>query len=284
VGKSVLVEELGRLLKSSSPTSSSVIPSIPAAVLAAAPHLANLSSSIAGDSHLEETWKLRRAFSFEKAIDSILEMVQVQSLKDPLPRSIWRSIIQDQYVDFEKLYASMDLGSKKPVRGEAEWIRLFEAWKSGVVLLYPHRATELGSYREVVVDLFRAAPYQPGVAILFDVDVRNRYARNPFHMDDRNHVQVPLLTQMFRLGTKRDTQVDFVTPSSKRPAIPCQNWSLGFCDDPCVNNRKHGICCECGGKHKALDRESCLSDLQARRRKGTSTSDSDIRGSSSTRN
>lgn len=307
-GRQFSAEEVAQLLgRSSDSFTSSVIPSIPASVLAVAPHLNSLSSNLAEDSHLQETWKLRQVFSFEKAIDPILNIVQVQPLTDPLPRSIWRNIIQDQYVDFEKLYASMDLSyshqddardfgggysivkkdllsAKKSVRGEAEWIRIFEAWKSGVILLYPHRASELGSYRQMVVDLFRAAPLQPSVAISFDVEARSRYSRNPFHMDDRNRLQIPLLTQMFRPSSaKRDPQSDFFMPTAKRPAIPCQNWSLGFCNDPCINNRKHGICCECGGKHKAQDREACLVDLQARRRKGSSQSGSEIGGSSSTR-
>ena len=73
--------------------------------------------------------------------------MQQQPMPDPLPRSIWKDIILDRYVDFEKLFASMDRGydhddepkdfgsgyssikkehfhAKKPVQTEADWTRV----------------------------------------------------------------------------------------------------------------------------------------------------------------
>jgi hypothetical protein len=173
--------------------------SIPASVLAAAPHLTSLSEHALNDSHLQSTWKLRQAYASEKAVDPLINLMQLQPLVDPILRTIWRNIIQDQFVNFEKLYASMDRGyshqddakdfaggyalvrkdqysAKKPIKHEAEWIRVFTAWKSGVVLLFPHRQQELQSYCEMVIDLFRAAPFEPSVAIQFDVEAQDRYA------------------------------------------------------------------------------------------------------------
>ncbi|KAJ7262646.1 hypothetical protein B0H12DRAFT_1069112 [Mycena haematopus] len=89
-----------QLSQSASPTS------ISAAALSAAPHLAQLSAGVNTDPHLEQTWKLRRAFGSDKTIDPIIDVMQLQDLVDPLPRTIWRSIIQDHYVDFEKLFAA----------------------------------------------------------------------------------------------------------------------------------------------------------------------------------
>ena len=96
---------------------------------------------------------------------------------DPIPHSIWHTIIQDMYINFEKLYATMNctcshqdeskdfvggfalvrkdvLLSRKMVRTEGEWIRLFEAWRSAVVDLFPHRSSELERYRAMVIKLF----------------------------------------------------------------------------------------------------------------------------------
>jgi len=107
--------------------------------------------------HLDETWKLRQLFTAEK-VDAIVDLMQQQQLDEPIPRSIWRDIIQDRFVNFEKLYASMDLGydhqdelkdflggyaivkkdqasAKRSVQTEAEWIRVFGAWMAGVTLL-----------------------------------------------------------------------------------------------------------------------------------------------------
>ena len=277
--------------------------SIPASVFAAAPHLSSLSEHALNDSHLQTMWKLRQAYASEKAIDPLIDLMQLQPLVDPIPRTIWHNIIQDQYVNFEKLYASMDRGyshqdeakdfaggyalvrkdqysAKKPIKHEAEWIRVFAAWKSGVILLFPHRQQELQSYCEMVIDLFRAAPLNPSVAIQFDIEARDHYARNPYRMDDRGRLHLPLLAQMFQKCEMADHSHD--TPA-KRATVPFQNWNRGICFDPCVNRRKHGICCECGGKHQAREKEPCHSSLEARSGKGYSSRHSEGGSSSSGR-
>ncbi|KAJ7686230.1 hypothetical protein B0H17DRAFT_1137087 [Mycena rosella] len=95
-----LAQFLG-LQSSSSPTS------IPAATLSAAPHLAELTAGVRADLHMEQIWKLRRAYGSDKALDRIVDLMQLQDLVDPLPRSIWKSIIQDLYVDFEKVFSAL---------------------------------------------------------------------------------------------------------------------------------------------------------------------------------
>lgn len=269
---------------------------LPSGVLSAAPFLAHLSSSLA-DPHLEATRKLRTAFGAEKAVDAIVDLVQLQPLTDPIPRSIWRKIIQDQYVDFEKLFASMDahynhddepkelpggyalvkkdqLSARRVVHSEADWIRIFSAWESGVIMVYPHRVSELQVYRRAVMDLFRAAPSTPQVAIRFDVDVRDRYSKSFFRLDDRGQLNIPLMAQMFRPNSSSATSTKRSAPSgstpapSKRVTIPCENWNLGNCEEPCENRRKHGICSECGGQHKEREQEKCYTLLQARRAGG----------------
>ncbi|KAF8799124.1 hypothetical protein BYT27DRAFT_7217987 [Phlegmacium glaucopus] len=131
------------VLKALVPSSSSNS-SIPPSVLAIAPHLATLSHS-------------------EKAIDPIIDLMQCQHLPDPIPRSIWRKIIQDEFVDFERLYGSTDrnyshqddqkefaggfvltkkeqMSAKKAVGLEAEWSRTcykFPFWYSFSVVQTP---------------------------------------------------------------------------------------------------------------------------------------------------
>ncbi|KAJ7694418.1 hypothetical protein B0H17DRAFT_931845, partial [Mycena rosella] len=281
------------LSNSSSPTS------IPAATLLAAPHLARLTAGINADPHMEETWKLRKAYGSDKALDPIVDVMQLQDLVDPLPRSIWKCIIQDHYVDFEKVFAAMDSGydhhddpkefaggfslvkkdaasAKRTIRSESDWLRVFAAWRVGVSLLYPHRNAELSGYLKLVTDLFRAAPSEPLVAIRFDVEAREKYAKSPFHMDDRSYLNTALLSQMFRHPpasgsvSKRATPSGPAPGSSKRAAVPCQNWNLGFCTEPCSNRRMHGSCSECGKPHRAKDVDKCHTALTTRRRKGSS--------------
>jgi len=158
--------------------------------------------------------------------------------------------------------------SKKTIRSESEWAHMFAAWEAGVLLLYPHRHVELQKYHLHVINLFQATPQTSSVAIHFDIEACHCYAQSPYHLDDKYMLQVPLLVQLFRglaSSHKHDSDLTSASPS-KRAMIPCQNWSFGFCDDPCTNHREHGVCSECGGQHKAKDNDGCLIKLQDRRR------------------
>lgn len=142
---------------------------IPSSILAAAPHLGKLVAQVKSDPHLDETQRLWNAFNkMEQAQDVLVNNLQVFTLAEPLPWSIWKKIVQDDFVDFEKLYASMEKGydhknepkmlvegfaivkkdqamERCPVHTEAEWIHVFSAWEAGVGLLFPHHVTELQS-------------------------------------------------------------------------------------------------------------------------------------------
>ncbi|KIL55012.1 hypothetical protein M378DRAFT_1046751, partial [Amanita muscaria Koide BX008] len=281
----VLPESLAELFEA--PSSSL---SIPASVLAAAPHLAKLSANIKADAHLEETQRLRSLYTPDKVQDAIVANAQLARTSDPIPRSIWRQITLDQFVDFEKLFASMDKGyehlddikdfgagfalvkkeqshKKRPIRDESEWLRVFSAWCSAVGHLYPHRIQELEMYLEIVTDVFRAAPGEPLRAIQFDLEARDRYSKRPFRMDDRSQLNLPLLAQLFQAANSRPSlrgtkRIDHVasTPATKRADTPCRKWSFGTCPtDPCPNKRKHGICFVCGEPHRAKDNPACAS-------------------------
>ncbi|KAF7372407.1 hypothetical protein MVEN_00101800 [Mycena venus] len=213
------------------------------------------------------------------------------------PRSIWRGIIQDQYVDFEKLFAALGPEydhrddpkeftggfalvhkehalAKRPLKTEVDFLRVFAAWRTSVCLLYPHREAELSGYLKMVTDLFRAVAHDPMVAIRFDVQAWDRYAKSPYHMDDRGQHNISLLAQMFRPQTssggalKRPLAAGQTSGPSKRATVPCYNWNLGFCEDPCTNRRMHGTCSKRGKSHRAKDHEKCFSTLQAQRSKG----------------
>jgi hypothetical protein len=215
-------------------------------LLSAAPHLAELRNT-AENSHLHETWRLRRAFIGEKSLDGIVDLMQQQYLEDPIPRSLWRDIIRDRFVDFEKLYASMDVGydhrdeptdfvddyaivkkdeaiAKRAVETESDWSRVFRAWMDGVCLLYPHRLSELRDYRKIVMDLFRALPGQPDVAIRFDFHARDSYAKHPFRMDDRAQLNIPLLSQLLLVpDSSEQSGSDNASSSSSSSSIPFES-------------------------------------------------------------
>ena len=130
----------------------------PSSVLEAAPHLKELLNHIFEDLHLEQTWWLKCAY--EKSIDSVIDGMWGQNIAQLLPRSFWRIIIEDCYVDFEKLFAGMDPSydpddvpkdfgedftlikkehslARHPVLTEFEWIWIYAAWKDGVAIFFP---------------------------------------------------------------------------------------------------------------------------------------------------
>jgi hypothetical protein len=270
--------------------------SIPASVLAKAPHLSQLSNTSNSDGYLESTQDLLAVYSPQASQDILVAKAPFAPVSEPLPRTIWRKILLDQFIDFEKLFASMDKGydhhddpkdfgggyalvkkeqafTKRPLRSESDWIRVFDAWSAGVIFFFCHREDELRRYRSIVMDVFRAAPSNPLVAIQFDVEVRDKYAKKPFRLDDRDQLNLPLLAQMFRAPSSATSSrpSKHVMPASssgsptKRSDVPCRNWSFGSCTtDPCPNRRKHGICCICGAGHRAKDNERCFSILQTR--------------------
>lgn len=252
--------------------------SIPQSVLDVAPHLARLQSNVIADPHIGETWKLRREYAKGRIVEALINLGQFQPLKDPISRAIWKLVILDHYVDFEKLYATLDrrfdhqgeVMANHPVRSESDWTRVFDAWMAAVLVFYPHRSGELASYRAKILDFFHSIPSGAVIAIHFDRDVRNRYARNPFRMDDQKALYVPFLAQVFRVssfsaaGTKRASSSQ--SQPRKRSSTICQNWNMGFCNsDTCPSNRRHNICCECYGGHRARDSNECFAKLKQRR-------------------
>ena len=285
-----MLELFGQEASSSSTTLSK-------SVLAVAPHLADDEDSIFGDPHLSETRKCKVAYAGQKPFEYLIVKAQGRKMPEPIANSIWKLIILDKYVDFEKLYATLDpdynpndeakdlgdafslleknsVNSKRSVLTEAEWMRLYDVWVCGVLYFYPHRRSELSSYRELIVSMFRATS-SALPAIRYDRESRERYSRQPYHLDSSKDVlPLPLLSQLLSQvaapassssGGKRRSSNSQEGPRKRSETI-CRNWNLGSCEvDPCRYSRRHNECCECGGSHRAKDRPDCLAALNHRR-------------------
>lgn len=223
--------------------------SIPQSVLVLAPHLAEMQGQVLEDLHISKTWGLHHEYAKEKVVDSLIDLAQTHPLKDPISRAVWKLVILDCFVDFDKLYATFDkeynhndepkdfvggfslikkdyATAKRLVRTEADWIRTYDAWMVAVLLFYPHQHNELSKYRVRILDLCRSIQNGASIAIRFNADMQDRYAKNPFHMDDNNEHQVPFLAQLIgspssSAGTKHSASSQF-TPR-KRPSAICQN-------------------------------------------------------------
>lgn len=283
-----MLELLGQVTLPSSTLSKSV--------LAVAPHLAEDDDSIFKDPFLSETQKCKIAYASQKPFESLIIKAQGRKVQEPIANSIWKLIILDKYVDFEKLYATLDpdynpndeakdlnekfslleknsIGSKRSVLTEAEWMRLFDIWAGATLHFYAHRKAELTSYRELIINMFRAT-VSPYPAIKYDRDSRERYSRQPYRLDSSKDVlPLPLLSQLLSFNQGSSPSASGKRRSSdsqegrrKRSETVCQNWNLGACEgDTCHYGRRHNVCSECGEPHQAKDRANCYAALNRRR-------------------
>jgi hypothetical protein len=264
------------------------------ALRAGAPHLERLLEVDEGP-YLKETYRLRRLFEPERDRDEVVELLQRHKVEEPLPKAIWRDIVQDKMVPFDKINGAFDRGydfteapkdvgggysliktetipGRKAVRTEAEWLRCYDAWSEAVLLVYPHRRKELAEFCRIVCGMFHQVPEDPALAMQFDTEVRERYAKKVFRIDSRADHNTSFLSQLVAAArsagafNKRGGVGEL--PTAKRGKIICENWNLGKCEDlPCRSRRWHGDCSECGERHRALDIRGCVTKLRARRQK-----------------
>ena len=119
-------------------------------------------------------------------------------------------------------------------------MRLYDVWVDSDALLhfYPRRKIELTSYRELIINKFRATS-SPFLAIMYDRDSLERYARQLYCLDSSKDVlPFPLLSQLLSHATDASTSPcpsESESPPStskkrKRSETICQNWNLGICD------------------------------------------------------
>lgn len=271
------------------------------AVLTGAPHLASLGAPT-GDPILDETTRLKDLFSNEKAVDGIVAKLRSQPSHDAVPQSICKDIVNDKYVDFAKLHASLEpsynhdddikdlavgedtysvvkkdnVSRSKPVLSESHWTRLFDAWESAVVLVYPHRKEELSCYRRFIIELFQSMPNDPSMGIRVDQNVRFDYSKNPFRMDNENrfnrialrHIRSTASSSSPSSGPSKRSSSSSIQRPQKRNTTICDNWNSNRCSsDPCDHQRIHGRCSECDQGHRAFDNAGCKASFEAR--KGT---------------
>jgi hypothetical protein len=263
--------------------------SLSKAVLAVAPHLADDDNTIFEDPYLKETHKRKIAYTSQKPFENLVIRAQGRKMREPVANSIWRLIILDKYVDFEKLFVTLDPGynphdeakelnerftlleknsirSKRSVLTESEWMRLYDIWVEAVLHFYPHRSVELSSYRELIVNMFRAT-ISPLPGIQYDRDSRERYSRQPYRLDSSKDVlPFPLLSQLLSrvtpssssYGSKKRPGSSLEGPQKRSETI-CHNWNIGTCEgDTCRFGRRHNECSECGGPHRAKDSSDCF--------------------------
>ncbi|KAG6852807.1 hypothetical protein C0991_009026 [Blastosporella zonata] len=176
---------------------------IPDFVIAGAPHLIHWESLPLQDPFIEKTNDLKRLYSSERALDSLLDFARGEAVLDPVSRGIWKLIILDQFVDFSKLYATFEstydqndnpkefgfdfmlikkdqVHQKRPVLDQSDWLQCYDAWAEGVVIFYPHCERELRTYRHEVIEIFQRGSHSIPIAIAFDIEIRSKYSNQPF--------------------------------------------------------------------------------------------------------
>ncbi|THU91095.1 hypothetical protein K435DRAFT_674807, partial [Dendrothele bispora CBS 962.96] len=203
---------------------------------------------------------------------------------DPLPSQLLKLVVEDKYVDFDKVHGAIGqspfiafydeprdfLGDLKLVRPdqlirklavvtEVQWLHTYDACCAAVMVIYKHCTEKLAAYKASIISLFCASP-DPACAIQIDKEVCERYACSPFELDQSDTFHLPL-TELLHASPSLSS----AALSSKRSKSICENWNLGFCKaEKCPQDRIHGICSECDSKHRAKDSSACFDLLSGR--------------------
>ncbi|KAG6817073.1 hypothetical protein H0H87_012841, partial [Tephrocybe sp. NHM501043] len=85
------------------------IPTISKTILTLAPHLGKISGeNICTNPHLNKMRRLTLAYGAKRSMDVLINCAQLKRLCEPIPRSIWKKIILDHYINFEHLYTALE--------------------------------------------------------------------------------------------------------------------------------------------------------------------------------
>ncbi|KAI0037985.1 hypothetical protein FA95DRAFT_1506230, partial [Auriscalpium vulgare] len=196
-----------------------------------------------------------------------------------VPVSIWKDVLSSVYVDLDKLFSShyaldgdprglhklgdfeLVLGSSKPdrhIRTHGDWMVAWTPYSDAVTYAYPHRATELATYKDHICKLFAASQHAPWRVISYDKGIRSRVGRtNHYSLGDLHYFN-DLFVEHFIPGG----QGGGTGKSSSKTQGPgarvelCRKFNAGTCsNNPC---RWRHRCSACGGEHAAV---SCPSDI-----------------------
>lgn len=280
-------------------SSSSV--ALPKSLLKVAPHLADVVNG-PEDPYLRHTRDIRREYIAlkDKVMSALVDSLKESHGGEPMPPDIWKTTLKDGFVDLTKVNAAFHVSSgrfeegsketfgsfvltqkqtftdRKTLHGEADWLRSIEAWIAMVLRVYPHRSDELSSYKFHVRECFHRYSGQVSAVLAFDVEVRERYSRRAFRLDDDTQTNPILFGCLHNTPTPKASSSSSLenrlsSPSTRKNST-CLNWNYGRCVDgeKCPFGRQHGRCSVCGGQHRASEEETCRLGLKAREGKRNS--------------
>ncbi|KAK1233891.1 hypothetical protein PQX77_002921 [Marasmius sp. AFHP31] len=165
---------------------------------------ASLSASeglLNSDPHIAKIDVIRLRHSTNKSdLDLLLHRAHNAPLPDNPLHSVWRDITLDKFIHFDKLHAAIQPGynhsdepklevgdmvisekggvsSRKPISNEIEWNRVYAAWSSAVIFVFPHCRDELLGYHRLMARFFRDHhSSNPLVAVRLDARIREAYS------------------------------------------------------------------------------------------------------------
>ena len=258
------------------------------------------------DAYLEKT---RQKVSRMRGLDtdtiiSYLRSSAGDRLSTPLPSSLWKHVLLDEYMPFDKIQGLLlsnfspneDAGRSltddlvimrrdavvpsSAVILESDWSRCFEVWREAMLVVFPHRREELESYKAKILQIFFNYRNLSSVAIEVDENLRSSYRHLPFHLDNQVRIDNEVATVLAqrlnsqlgaasRSSNPRSGSGQGASQGSSRPvrSTACFKWNESACaEDPCPWGHRH-VCCECGGAHRAPDHAACAVKYAARSNK-----------------
>jgi hypothetical protein len=218
----------------------------------------------------------------KQAVASVLEQFD----KPVFPQSLWKTILLNDFLDFEKLHGesfalestkvdSYSLGDKleieildgggggksKAVRDFGTWTVLWDQYSAAVAYAYPHRKRELDMYRKWIVNYFK---WSRSPFIVLDIDRACRravLADQTLSLDDKEALAAFNFrfsdqgvgggesTSRGRQGYRQQNRARGGETGGADPSNEvCKRWNKGRCSD--AGCKYVHVCSGCGGEHQ----------------------------------
>jgi hypothetical protein len=190
-----------------------------------------------------------------------------------LPKSIWETVFESHYVNFELINAyisrrgeaegpTVTIGdhtirvnywnTKEPVTDFLHWHSCWIEYKSAVCLAFPHRAKELSDYEARIRRLFELHSHSR--VIEYDANIRWYVAQ-----EIRRRLTSTFLHTLFRGTLLNPNEPTAPAPTSNTTESNsltshevCRRWNYGTCHRPqSLCNYQH-LCIHCGEEHQAI--------------------------------
>lgn len=215
--------------------------------------------------------------NYLRDVSSTKQSILVQPDVPSLPDSLWNDVIKNDYVELDKIFASIHSIKSEPkqilkfgeleleaavprierhITQHGEWTVAWGRYEKAVVYLYPHRLSELREYFEYVTGLFTSVDRgREWRVINYDKAVRREVGEsNAFLLTDFGRFNRHFSKFLVGSGGGTQSSSSQAEGSSRSNKSPSSEVCRKFNDQRCSSKqcRYRHVCSDCGGRDHAV--------------------------------